>query len=213
LGKPKSNKGNAFDFDEFGQNVPVVDKKKEFDPFADSGNSQSASTGLEGIDFSNTNINKPKAPSPDDIFGSGVLMPENSGSQPKQSSNPFDAFGGEISAPQQPNPYVSDVFSQNNQYANQNTGGFGMQQNNSNLGEQVDWSSGFSNQFGNNGFSSESAFADTGAFGNQKQERKNSDFSALNPFGGQNEPKTQQQTSKPTGANLPSGVSGFDLFQ
>jgi hypothetical protein len=42
----------------------------------------------------------------------------------------------------------------------------------------------------------------------------NNEFASLNVFGNkQTEVPKQQNSSKPTRANLPQGISGFDLFE
>jgi hypothetical protein len=156
-------------------------------------------TGLEGIIFDNNNYNQPSKTHADDVFGNGMLMPENS-KKPVVASNPFDAFNAQVNPPaQSSNPFGSDVFSQNNAFQNntQANTGFG------NIGK-TDWNAGFTSEF-----SSNSAFAAPGAFANQKQ--PSSDFSGLNPFGYGEQPA--QAAKKPAGAALPPGVNGFDLFQ
>ena len=220
----KQEKSDAFNFDDFGKAVPEK-KKDDFDPFADHGGDKSASTGLEGI-FDNPPPQnaEPKRPSADDIFGSNILVPENSKPEAKASTNPFDAFAGANSSspPQQNNPFVSDVFSQNNAFGGnmyqQNTGGFGvsggMGGNSSGFGGQGDWGAGFQSNFGTGNLAAGSAFSGAGAFDNNKPAPQKSEFSSLDVFGKkQAEVPKQPNSSKPTGANLPQGVSGFDLFE
>lgn len=210
------------------------------DPFEDMGNNQSSSSGLEGIIFDDNQYNKPQPQkkSEDDIFGGGMQAPESIGTKPT-NSNPFDAFGTTESKPvQQKDPFSSDIFSQNIDFPNtagqqQNMGfGFGQEQhtgfgqaqntgfgNNQNTGfgmGQSDWGSGFTSQFSGSGFQTDNAFSTPNTFSSQpvtKNERK-SDFAALNPFGGNpSGQQANQNNTKPAGAPLPPGVSGFDLFQ
>lgn len=189
-------------------------KTKSVDPFEDMNKNSSGVTGLEGIIFDNNQSNKQKPEQKyDDIFGSGMLMPESNNTNKMPSSNPFDAFATPgTAATQQSNPFVSDVFSQNNAFPtsfdNQFSSGFGM--------GQSDWGSGFSNQFSGGNFTSNSAFtSSSNTFGSKPAPKQNSDFAALNPFGGagKDQPKVAATNNRPSNAALPPGVSGFDLFQ
>lgn len=191
------------------------------------GKSKSGSSGLEGIVFDDNHNSKPQAKKPnvDDIFGSGMLMPEKTNTSAKpQSTNPFDAFGvANNQHAQQNDPFASDVFSQNNAFGSsmgqpQNSGfRMGHQQNTGFGMDQSDWGSGFSNQFSGSGFQMNSGFSTSNTFSSQpavKTEKKN-EFASLNPFGGNttNQQNTGGSSSKPSGAVLPPGVNGFDLFQ
>jgi hypothetical protein len=161
---------DAFDFNDFGK--AVLDKKKkidDFDPFGDNECEKSGSTGLEGIFDNPIQNTEPKRPSADDIFGSNILVPENTKTKAQVSANPFDAFAGANPIPptQQNNPFVSDVFSQNNAFGanmyQQNTGGFGVSGsiggNSAGFGGNNDWGAGFQSNFGSSSFATGDAFS------------------------------------------------------